>query len=227
MNRAEREAFLEQKFKEMRHYEDALYAQGVRYIAGVDEVGRGPLAGPVVAAAVVLPADFYLPGIDDSKKLTEKKREELFDPIMSQALAVGIGVVDNRIIDTINILEATKKAMKAAIDEAAVSLYHKKGEKIQHVLLDALTLKDVEIPQTGIIKGDTSCILIAAASIIAKVSRDRMMVEYHKEYPHYSFDKNKGYATKAHYDGITACGTCAIHRQSFLRNVETTFLKLG
>jgi len=198
-------------------YESELSVSGVRYIAGIDEVGRGPLAGPVVAAAVVLPADFSVTGVNDSKKLTAKKRESLFSAISQQSLAYGIGIVDNYTIDEINILEATKKAMKAAVEAANKRLMETAGSQIGHLLIDAITLKDVNIPQTGIIKGDERSVSIAAASIIAKVTRDMMMCEFHKIYPDYGFDKNKGYGTKGHFENISKYGICEIHRKSFLR----------
>jgi ribonuclease HII len=203
----------------MREYENELYSKGVSYIAGVDEVGRGPLAGPVVAAAVVLPEDFSVLGINDSKKLTEKKREEFFEIITRESLAYGIGIADHSVIDEINILEATKKAMKNAVCEAGQKLTQKLGISIEHVLIDAVTLKELEIPQTSIIKGDEKSVSIAAASIVAKVTRDKMMVEFHKEYPYYSFNNNKGYGTKAHYEGISEHGLCEIHRRSFLKKI--------
>ena len=200
-------------------YENELHERGVRYIAGVDEVGRGPLAGPVVAAAVVLPADFFVPGLDDSKKLTAKKREKLFDIIAEQSLAYGIGMIDNVLIDKINILEATKEAMKEAIENAEKALRNKTGSAIGHLLIDAVFLSGMKIPQTSIIKGDEQSVSIAAASIIAKVTRDRMMLEYNDIYPYYGFNNNKGYGTKAHYDGISRYGICKIHRRSFLKNI--------
>ncbi|MGN0711511.1 MAG: ribonuclease HII [Anaerovoracaceae bacterium] len=227
--KAEREALLKEKLVLMKKYENDLYAQGLKYVAGVDEVGRGPLAGPVVTACVVLPQDFDVLGIDDSKKLSEKKREQLFDIIKEKALACGIGMSDNTRIDEINILEATKEAMEKAVKAADEQLRaslgfsvsanenEKRENVIQHILIDALTLKNVDIPQTGIIKGDTQSVSIAAASIIAKVTRDRMMVEYAKEFPAYGFEKNKGYGTKAHYEGLDNVGICSIHRKSFLR----------
>ena len=197
----------------MQEYECALYENGnengqVRYIAGVDEVGRGPLAGPVVTAAVILPEDFNILGVNDSKQLTEKRREELYDKITEAALAWSIGLRDNRVIDDINILNATKEAMKEAVDKLEI--------KPDHVLVDALVIPGVDIPQTGIIKGDANSVSIAAASIIAKVTRDHMMVDYAKHYPDYAFDKNKGYGTKAHYEGLDRVGASPIHRMSFL-----------
>ncbi len=180
-------------------------------------MGRGPLAGPVVAACVVLADDFCVLGVDDSKKISEKRREVLSDEINASAMAVGIGVVDNVEIDRINILNATKKAMGKAIAAAEADL-ESKGGRIDHILIDALTLEDVDIPQTGIVKGDSKSVSIAAASIIAKVARDRMMREYAEEYPGYSFEKNKGYGTRAHYQGIDEKGITPIHRRTFLRS---------
>ena len=201
----------------MKEYENSLHSRGICFIAGVDEAGRGPLAGPVVAAAAVLPFDFFSEGVDDSKKLTAKKREELFERVTKQSLAYGIGIIDNYIIDEINILEATKKAMAEAIEDAARKLLNTNRPAIEHLLLDAIVLKDVLIPQTSIIKGDAKSVSIAAASIAAKVTRDRLMFEYHKIYPCYGFDKNKGYGTKEHYENLAKHGICDIHRKSFLK----------
>lgn len=220
MTKQEREQVLREKLQTMQVYERDLRAAGKRCIAGVDEVGRGPLAGPVVAACVVLPEDFDVLGVDDSKKLSEKKRQQLYDAILSEALAYGIGMQDNASIDEINILEATKEAMRCAIIEAEQRLREKTGCGIDHVLIDALTLREVAIPQTGIIKGDSASLSIAAASILAKVTRDRMMVEYDSIYPGYAFAKNKGYGTKAHYEGLQAQGMTPIHRRSFLKNFK-------
>ena len=221
MTKAERQKLLEEKLVTMQAYENELRAEGIRYIGGVDEVGRGPLAGPVSAACVVLPEDFDVLGVDDSKKLSEKKREELFDKIREKALAVGIGMCDNRVIDEINILEATKKAMAEAIRDADSQLEEKglSPEGTEHLLIDAVSLKDVDKPQTSIIKGDAKSLSIAAASIIAKVTRDRLMAEYHRQYPYYGFDTNKGYGTKAHYEGIDKYGITPIHRKTFLKNI--------
>lgn len=220
MTKQEREQFLREKLQTMQVYERDLRAAGKRYISGVDEVGRGPLAGPVVAACVILPEDFDVLGVDDSKKLSEKKREQLYDAILSEALAYGIGMQDNASIDEINILEATKEAMRCAIIEAEQRLREKTGCGIDHILIDALTLREIAIPQTGIIKGDSASLSIAAASILAKVTRDRMMVEYDSIYPGYAFAKNKGYGTKAHYEGLQAQGMTPIHRRSFLKNFK-------
>lgn len=220
MTKQEREQFLREKLQAMQIYERDLRAAGKRYIAGVDEVGRGPLAGPVVAACVILPEDFNVLGVDDSKKLSEKKREQLYDAILSEALACGISMQDNASIDEINILEATKEAMRCAILEAEQALRAKTGCGIDHILIDALTLREVAIPQTGIVKGDGASLSIAAASILAKVTRDRMMIEYDSIYPGYAFAKNKGYGTKAHYEGLQAQGMTPIHRRSFLKNLK-------
>ena len=210
---------LEEKLQTMQTYERKLRSEGVQHIGGVDEVGRGPLAGPVVTACVILPEDFSALGVDDSKKLSEKKREALYAESLAQATAWGIGIRDNRIIDAINILEATKEAMAEAVRNADRMLCEKQGAHLQHILIDALTLKTVAIPQTGIVKGDAASLSIAAASIIAKVTRDRMMVEYDRVYPGYGFEKNKGYGTKAHYEGLRAQGMTPIHRRSFLKNL--------
>ena len=189
-------------------YENGYQDQEIRTIAGVDEVGRGPLAGPVVTAAVILPQGFDMLGVNDSKKLSEKRREELYEKIMETALAVSIGMRDWQRIDEINILNATREAMTEAIRNLPFS------PDIE--LNDALTLDLPEIPQMPLVKGDSRSISIAAASIIAKVTRDRMMVEYAGQYPGYAFEKNKGYGTKAHYEGLDRLGACPIHRRSFL-----------
>lgn len=234
MTKEERLQLQREKLARMRVREDQLRAEGYKYIAGVDEVGRGPLAGPVVTAAVVLPEDFDVLGIDDSKKLSEKKREELFDIIMERAVAVGIGMASEKVIDEINILQATKLAMGRAVEAANADLRKKQAEgkpedteaegtagtaAIDYILFDAMKIEDIDTPQESIIKGDANILAIAAASIIAKVTRDRMMVEYDKEYPGYAFAKNKGYGTKAHYEGLHARGMCPIHRRTFLKNI--------
>ncbi len=219
MTKQERQQMLMEKLETMQEYERNLRASGAKYVAGVDEVGRGPLAGPVVTACVILPEDFDVLGVDDSKKLSEKKREALYDVILEKAVAFGIGRADNHLIDEINILEATKVAMKEAVEKADRMLYEKMGEGISHILFDAMTIKDIETPQTSLIKGDAKSLSIAAASILAKVTRDREMVEYHQQYPDYAFDSNKGYGTKAHYEGIEKKGITPIHRKSFLKNI--------
>lgn len=191
---------------EMQKYERE-YAE-CEYICGIDEVGRGPLAGPVVACAVVLPKDCKILYLNDSKKLSEKKREELYDVIMKEAVAVGIGYASHERIDEINILQATYEAMREAINKLGV---------IPDILLnDAVTIPDVDIKQVPIIKGDAKSVSIAAASIVAKVTRDRLMVEYDKEYPQYHFADNKGYGSAAHIKALKECGPVPIHRRSFI-----------
>ena len=218
MKKEEREQRMRQRLREMRLPEEALWEQGIRYIGGIDEVGRGPLAGPVVAACVVLPQDFDLLGVDDSKKLSEKRREHLYSRILERAVAWGIGRRGPEVIDEINILEATKLAMLDAAAAADEMLREKDGSTIEHVLIDALRLEALDKPQTSIIRGDSSSVSIAAASIVAKVTRDRRMIEYAEEYPGYGFERNKGYGTKAHYEGIREHGVTPIHRRSFLKN---------
>lgn len=187
-------------------YERELRNQGIKLIGGVDEVGRGPLVGPVVSACVVLPETVNLAGLTDSKQLSEKKREFFYDEIKKQALGIGIGIVDEEKIDEINIYEATKQAMKKAINNCTV--------KPEHVLIDAMPL-DLDIPTTSIIKGDLKSITIAAASVIAKVTRDRMLDELDKQYPMYDFKKNKGYPTKKHLEAINEFGIIKQHRRSY------------
>ena len=195
--------------------------KGYSLIAGVDEVGRGPLAGPVVAAACIFDRDVDIVGIDDSKKLSEKKREQFFDEIKDKALAYGIGEASCEVIDEINILEATKLAMKRAIDEADKMLESKGRDRIQIVIFDAVKINDLKKEQMSVIKGDQTYFSVAAASILAKVTRDNLMKEYDKVYPEYGFASNKGYGTKAHYEGIKKAGITEIHRKSFLKNLDT------
>lgn len=187
-------------------YENELYSKGLEYIGGVDEVGRGPLIGSVVAACVVLPKNFVLEGLTDSKKLSEKKRDEYYKIIKEKALAIGIGIVDEKKIDEVNIYEATKIAMKEAIKNTNI--------KLDHVLIDAMPLS-IEVPTTSIIKGDSKSISIAAASVIAKVTRDKMMYDLAKDYPMYDLEHNKGYGTKKHMEGIKKYGICKYHRLSY------------
>ena len=189
-------------------YEKELIKKGIKYIGGTDEAGRGPLIGPVVAACVVMPINYQNELINDSKKLTEKKREILYDVIMNDALTVGIGIVDAKTIDEINIYEASKLAMIKAYEEA------KKKIKIEHLLTDAMKL-DIDIPVTKIIKGDAKSITIAAASIIAKVTRDRMLYELDKKYPMYGFKNHKGYPTKAHIEAMHKYGLIDGYRKSY------------
>jgi ribonuclease HII len=219
MTKQEREQMLKEKLITMKNFDGEFSSSDEVYVAGIDEAGRGPLAGPVVAACVVLPKDFSILGVDDSKKLSEKKRNQLFDEISEHALAVGVGIADNHLIDEINILQATKSAMKLAFEQANSILQEKTGMSICHLLIDAVELKDLNIPQSAIIKGDAKSISIAAASIIAKVTRDKIMLKYHEKYPHYAFDSNKGYGTKAHYEGISSHGITEIHRKTFLKNL--------
>ena len=185
-------------------------------IAGIDEAGRGPLAGPVVAGCVVLDRSKEILFLNDSKKLSKKKREELFDEINEKALATGIGIVDEKVIDEINILEATHIAMKEAFDNTNSMYREKFGKDINLLFVDALKIKNIDVKQVSIIHGDALSISIAAASIIAKVTRDRMMEEYDKKYPEYGFGKHSGYGTKYHMDKLKEIGPCEIHRKSFL-----------
>jgi len=187
-------------------FEKELYKEGYEYICGTDEAGRGPLAGPVVAAAVILPKNMLIEGVNDSKQLTEKKREELFDVIMEKALAVGIASIDNKKIDEINILEASRLAMMEAIKKLKI--------KPDYVLSDCMKM-DIGIPVKPIVKGDALSINIAAASIIAKVTRDRYMDEMDLKYPNYGFKGHKGYPTKSHIEAIEKYGITEIHRRTF------------
>lgn len=189
-------------------YEKELKNIGIKFIAGVDEVGRGPLVGPVVAACVVLPDEFNLDGLTDSKKLSEKKRNFYFEEIKKQALGIGVGIISEKKIDEVNIYEATKLAMKDAIAEC------KKNCQIEHVLIDAMPL-DLDVPTTSIIKGDLKSITISAASVIAKVVRDKMMDELDEKFPMYDFKKNKGYPTKKHLQAIEEYGIIDEHRRSY------------
>ena len=210
------------RLAEMKAHEDELRSQGCRFIAGMDEVGRGPLAGPVYAACVVLPEDFDVLGIYDSKKISAKKREELSDVIKERALAYGIGIADNTEIDEINILEATKEAMKRAVSACNEMLHERYpdcGIGIDMLLIDALKL-ELGIPCEPIIKGDEKSLSIASASIVAKVARDTYMTEIDEVYPGYDFAGNKGYGTAKHYEGLRTLGYTPIHRRSFLKKFE-------
>ena len=193
----------------MWEIEDGFYAQGIKVICGVDEAGRGPLAGPVCAAAVILPPHTEIPGLTDSKKLTDKKRRELFPIIQEQAIAYGIGFADEKEIDEINILQATFLAMQRALDQLDV--------KPELALIDGNREKDFGIPVKTVVKGDSLSMNIAAASVLAKVTRDDLMVKYAEEYPQYGFEIHKGYGTKAHYAALTGHGPSPIHRMTFLK----------
>lgn len=196
-----------ERLDNMLKYENEAYEKGYNYVCGVDEAGRGPLCGPVVAAAVILDKNAHLEGVNDSKKLSEKKREKLFDDIMEKAVAVGIGISDVDMIEKINILNATKEAMKEAVSGLSI--------KPDFVLIDGNQDIQIDIDRATVISGDALSESIAAASIIAKVTRDRMLKEYDKEYPEYGFAKHKGYGTKMHIEAIKKYGLTPIHRPSF------------
>ena len=195
--------------KNMWEVEEGLFAQGVISICGVDEAGRGPLAGPVCAAAVILPPHLEIPGLDDSKKLTDKRRRELFPIIKEQAIAYGIGLASHEEIDEINILQATFLAMQRAIDQLE--------GKADFALIDGNREKDFGLPVMTVVKGDSRSANIAAASVLAKVTRDDIMEEMAKEYPEYGFEIHKGYGTKAHYEALRTYGASPIHRMTFLK----------
>lgn len=192
---------------DLYQYEKELWDSGVDYVAGMDEVGRGPLIGPVVTACVILSKNFILEGLTDSKKLSEKKREEYYNYIMEHALSVSIGMMDEKVIDKVNIYEATKLAMYQAVEKSSI--------KPQHVLIDAMKLEKLGMPSTSIIKGDAKSISIAAASVIAKVTRDRMMIELDQRYPMYGFKSHKGYPTKKHVEAIEQYGLIDGYRKTF------------
>lgn len=203
----------EQRLYDMLSYERQY--SNYEYICGIDEAGRGPFAGPVVAAAVVLPKDTTIRDLNDSKKLSEKKRNILFDEIMSVAASVGVGIVSEKVIDDINILQATYEAMRQAVSKLSV--------QPDILLNDAVIIPDISIEQVSIIKGDAKSLSIAAASVIAKVTRDRIMIDYAKRYPEYAFDKHKGYGTALHRQRIVEYGICPIHRKSFLINLSKKY----
>ena len=204
--RIEKEQKRAEHFIEMQYYERLAYKEGASFIAGVDEVGRGPLAGPVVAAAVILPKNIEDLGFDDSKKLSASKREEIYRLIQEKAIAIGIGIVDADIIDKVNIYQASRLAMQQAVSELKI--------QPDYLLIDAMKI-DVNTPQIGIIKGDAKSISIAAASIVAKQVRDQMMQEFDELYPGYDFSNNAGYGTPKHLEGLKAKGICPIHRKTF------------
>ena len=204
--RIEKEQKRAEYFIEMQYYEKLAYQEGASFIAGVDEVGRGPLAGPVVAAAVILPKNIEDLGFDDSKKLSASKREEIYRLIQEKAIAIGIGIVDADIIDQVNIYQASRLAMQQAVSELKI--------QPDYLLIDAMKI-DVNTPQIGIIKGDAKSISIAAASIVAKQVRDQMMQEFDELYPGYDFSNNAGYGTPKHLEGLKTKGICPIHRKTF------------
>ena len=197
----------EERLQKMLEIEEGLYSKGIKLVCGVDEAGRGPLCGPVVAAAVILKPDSKIEGVNDSKKLSEKKREQVYENIMENALAVGVGMSDVDVIESVNILNATKLAMKEAISKLKV--------QPEYVLIDGNQMIDITIPGETVVHGDAISESIAAASIVAKVTRDRMLIEWDKEYPEYGFAKHKGYGTKAHVEAIGKYGLTPIHRPSF------------
>lgn len=200
-----------QRLNLLKLEELSLYNDKIQYICGIDEAGRGPLAGPVVVGAVILPKESFIEGINDSKKISEKKREKIYEKIIEEAIAYGVGIVDQRTIDEINILNATKLALKKAIEDLKV--------RPDIILVDALQNMDTcGIPYKSIIKGDAKNYCIAAASIIAKVTRDRIMQEWDNVYPEYGFIKHKGYGTAAHIKAIKENGPCTIHRKTFIKN---------
>ncbi len=192
-------------------YEEAAHKNGFDVVCGVDEAGRGPLAGPVFAAAVILPENYSHPVLNDSKKLTEKKREEVFEDIMRDAVAVGVGEASEAEIDEINILNATFLAMKRAVDSLGVTP--------NLAIVDGNRCPKTGVKEVALIKGDAKCMSVAAASVIAKVSRDRVMYELDKKYPEYEFKKHKGYGTKLHYEKLKEFGISEVHRKSFLKNL--------
>ncbi|HFI2447981.1 TPA: ribonuclease HII [Streptococcus suis] len=202
----EKEAAEDARLEAMLSYEKALYENGVELIAGIDEVGRGPLAGPVVAAAVILPKGCKIRYLNDSKKIPKSKHEAIYQEVMERALAVGVGVKDAAVIDQVNIYEATKLAMLESLGQLS--------QEPEHLLIDAMKL-DTSIPQTSIIKGDANSLSIAAASIVAKVTRDKMMADYDKEFSGYGFAKNAGYGTAEHLEGLNKLGITPIHRKTF------------
>lgn len=200
-----------ERLTKLKEIEEKLHEEGNQYICGIDEAGRGPLAGPVVVAAVIMPKNSMIEGVNDSKKVSEKKREKLYEEITTTAIAWGVGIIDQKEIDDINILQATKKALTTSLQNLAT--------KPNLILVDAL--KDINtlgIPYQSIIKGDAKCYSIAAASIIAKVTRDRIMRQWDEIYPQYGFDKHKGYGTAVHIAAIKEYGICPLHRKSFVKN---------
>ena len=205
----------EQRLNELKEIDKSYFKEGYNYICGIDEAGRGPLAGPVVVAAVIMPKDSMIEGVNDSKKVSEKKREKLYELIIEEAISYSVGIVDQNEIDRINILNATKAGLTEAVRTLKV--------KPELILVDALTNIDTcGVPYQSIIKGDAKSYSIAAASIIAKVTRDRIMREWDKVYPQYGFEKHKGYGTKQHTQALLEYGACPIHRKTFLKNILNT-----
>lgn len=201
------------RLNKLKETDNVFFNQGSNYLAGIDEAGRGPLAGPVVVGCVILKKDSFIEGVNDSKKVSEKKREKLYDKITEEAIAWGVGIVDQEEIDEINILNATKKAVTMAIESLKI--------KPERILVDALTgINTLGIPYTSIIKGDATSYSIAAASIIAKVTRDRIMREWDEVYPIYGFAQHKGYGTAAHMEAIREFGACPLHRKSFIGGIK-------
>jgi ribonuclease HII len=203
----------ELRLNKLKEIEEEIYNSNnqIKYICGIDEAGRGPLAGPVVVASIIMPRNSKIEGVNDSKKVSEKKREELYDKILEEAICYGVGIIDQNEIDEINILEATKKGLTNSLKELTT--------KPDLILVDALKgINTLGIPYNSIIKGDALCYSISAASIIAKVTRDRIMRQWDEVYPQYGFEKHKGYGTKAHIDAIKEYGLCPIHRRSFTKN---------
>ena len=201
----------EERLKNLKKYEEKLRKKGFKYICGIDEAGRGPLAGPVVVASVIMPENSMIEGVNDSKKVSEKKREKLYDLILDEAISYGIGIVGQDEIDEINILNATKKGLTMSLQELT--------QKPDLIIVDALSkINTLGIPYESIIKGDAKCYSISAASIIAKVTRDRIMREWDKIYPQYGFINHKGYGTAKHIEAIKEYGPCQIHRRSFIKN---------
>lgn len=201
-----------ERLTELKQIEENLHSQGIEYICGIDEAGRGPLAGPVVVAAAIMPKDSMIEGVNDSKKVSEKKRELLYEKITEEAIVWGVGIIDQKEIDRINILNATKEGLTEAVKSLNV--------RPDRIIVDALNgIDTLGIPYTSIIKGDAKCYSIAAASIIAKVTRDRIMRQWDEIYPQYGFEKHKGYGTKAHIEAIKEYGLCPLHRLSFTKNI--------
>jgi ribonuclease HII len=199
-----------ERLTNMSIYEKAALEQGYDLIGGIDEAGRGPFVGPVVAACVILKKDAFIPGLNDSKQMSESKRERLYDEIIKQSVAYGIGQIDNKVIDEINILNATKKAMMEAVNTMAI--------RPDFLIIDYVKLTELSIPQLALVKGDCLSISVAAASILAKVTRDRMIRDSSKIYPEYGFESNKGYGTPQHREALMKYGPCPLHRRTFIKN---------